>query len=194
MQRVIMANNQILLVTFLFLRKWVFSPKTSFGLSVQKPLRMHEHTIWRRLRVMYARYRHAYARLLCRLMTCSASTCLSVCLSVCLFIRQVLVASGFQADHHLQRSAWLGKLPNAPGPRGAALQQALLTCITNTASSGDMTGQGRETGQGQEAGQGPGPGQGWQLASRPVIAFAVALLEKGNVRAAELADALSGIS
>ncbi|KAL3136619.1 hypothetical protein ABBQ38_005859 [Trebouxia sp. C0009 RCD-2024] len=104
---------------------------------------------------------------------------------------QVLVASGFQADHHLQRSAWLGKLPNAPGPRGAALQQALLTCITNTASSGDMTGQGRETGQGQEAGQGPGPGQGWQLASRPVIAFAVALLEKGNVRAAELADALS---
>lgn len=107
---------------------------------------------------------------------------------------QVLVAGTIQADHHMQRSAWLGKLPTAPGPQGAALQQALLTCITNAASSGHMTRQGNEAGQGHGAGQGQGPGQGWQLASRPVIAFAVALLEKGNVRLAELADALSGIS
>ena len=79
----------------------------------------------------------------------------------------------------MQTSAWLGKLTNAPGPRGAALQHALLTCIAHTANS-------------PTTGQGHGPGQGWQLVSRPVITFAVALLEKGNVKAAELADALSG--
>lgn len=83
------------------------------------------------------------------------------------------MANATQADQHMQASAWLGKLTDLPGLRGAALQQALLTCIANTGNS-------------------PAAGQGWRLISKPVIGFAVALLEKGNVKAAELADALSG--
>ena len=79
----------------------------------------------------------------------------------------------------MHTSAWLGTLTHVPGPRGTALQQALLTCIAHAASS-------------PTAGQGSGAGQGWRLVSRPIIAFAVALLEKGNVKASELADALSG--
>ena len=79
----------------------------------------------------------------------------------------------------MHTSAWLGKLTHVSGPRGAALQQALLTCIAHAASS-------------PTAGQGQGAGQGWRLVSRPIVAFAVALLEKGNVKGAELAEALSG--
>ena len=96
-----------------------------------------------------------------------------------------MVSNAFQADQHMHASAWLGKLTHVPGPRGTALQQALLTCIAHAASS-------PTTGQGSGAGQGHGAGQGWRLVSRPIIAFAVALLEKGNVKATELADALSG--
>ena len=86
---------------------------------------------------------------------------------------QALVTSAFQADQHMRYSAWLGKLEFVPGLQGAALQQALFSCIANTANC-------------------PTSGQGWRLLSRPLVGFAVALLEKGNVSAAELADALSG--
>ena len=98
---------------------------------------------------------------------------------------QALMSNAFQADQHMHTSAWLGKLTHVPGPRGTALQQALLTCIAHAANS-------PKTGQGGGAGQSCGAGQGWRLVCRPIIAFAVALLEKGNVKAAELADALSG--
>ena len=86
---------------------------------------------------------------------------------------QALVTTAFQADQHMRASAWLGNLASVPGPRGTDLHQALFTCIANTASS-------------------PTLGQCWRLLSRPVLGFAVALLEKGNVKAAELADALTG--
>ena len=100
---------------------------------------------------------------------------------------QALVSNAFLADQHMHTSAWLGKLTHVPGPRGTALQQSLLTCIAHAASS-------PTTGQGSGAGQGHWAVQRWRLVSRPIIAFAVALLEKGNVKAAELADALSGTS
>ena len=87
---------------------------------------------------------------------------------------QALVSSTFQADQQMQQNAWLASLPNVPGPRGADLEAALLTCITNTSNS-------------------PAAGQGWGLVSRPIISFAVTQLEKGTVKAAELADALLGI-
>ena len=86
---------------------------------------------------------------------------------------QGLVTSSFQADQQLHQSAWLASLPSVPGPRGADLETALLTCINNTASC-------------------PTTGQGWGLVSRPIITFAVAQLEKGNIKVGELADALSG--
>ena len=88
---------------------------------------------------------------------------------------QALVTTALQADQHMQASAWLGKLANVPGPLGADLHQALFTCIANTASS-------------------PTSGQGWRLLSRPILGFAVALLEKGNVKADELGVALSGFA
>ena len=83
------------------------------------------------------------------------------------------MSSTFQADQQMQQNAWLASLPNVPGPRGADLEAALLTCITNTSNS-------------------PAAGQGWGLVSRPIISFAVTQLEKGTVKAAELADALLG--
>ena len=87
---------------------------------------------------------------------------------------QALVTSSFQADQQMQQSAWLVSLPTIPGPRGADLETALLTCIDNNTTC-------------------PTADQGWGLLSRPIISFAVAQLEKGIVKAGELADALSGV-
>ncbi|DBB12258.1 TPA: hypothetical protein ACH3X3_006361, partial [Trebouxia sp. C0006] len=86
---------------------------------------------------------------------------------------QALVTSSFQADQQMQPSAWLASLPTIPGPRGADLETALLTCISNNTTC-------------------PTVDQGWGLLPRPIISFAVAQLEKGSVKAGELADALSG--
>lgn len=87
---------------------------------------------------------------------------------------QALVTSSFQADQQMQQSAWLASLPTIPGLRGADLETALLTCVSNNTTC-------------------PTAEQGWGLLSRPIISFAVAQLEKGCVKAGELADALSGI-
>ncbi|DBA84856.1 TPA: hypothetical protein ACH3X1_005879 [Trebouxia sp. C0004] len=86
---------------------------------------------------------------------------------------QALVTSSFQADQQVQQSAWLASLPTIPGARAADLEKALLTCISNNTTC-------------------PAAEQGWGLLSRPIIRFAVGLLEKGSVKAGELADALSG--
>ena len=91
-----------------------------------------------------------------------------------LMLLQAVMTNAFQADQQLQRSAWLASLPGVPGPRGSDLETAMLACVSNTCS-------------------GAAPGQGWGLVSRPMINFAVAQLEKGVIKAAELADALSGI-
>lgn len=84
------------------------------------------------------------------------------------------MTSSFQADQQMQQSAWLASLPTIPGPRGADLETALLTCISNNTTC-------------------PMADQGWGLLPRPIISFAVAQLEKGSVKAGELADALSGV-
>lgn len=47
------------------------------------------------------------------------------------------------------------------------MQQALMQCIANISAC---------------------PGSGWEAVAKPLTTFAVALLEKGNVKAAELAD------
>ncbi|KAA6422807.1 MAG: hypothetical protein FRX49_07342 [Trebouxia sp. A1-2] len=86
---------------------------------------------------------------------------------------QALMTSSFQADQQMQQSAWLASLPTISGPRGADLETALLTCVSNSTTC-------------------PVAEQGWGLLPRPMISFAVAQLEKGSVKAGELADALSG--
>ena len=75
--------------------------------------------------------------------------------------------AAFQADQQRQNSAWLASLPLLPGPNGFTMQQVLLTCIANISAC---------------------PGSGWEAVAKPMITFAVALLEKGTVKAAELAD------
>lgn len=80
---------------------------------------------------------------------------------------QGLVAAAYQADQQRHSSVWLASLPALPGPDGQSIQQSLLQCIGNISAC---------------------PGSGWEATAKPMTAFAVALLEKGAVKAAELAD------
>lgn len=86
---------------------------------------------------------------------------------------QGMVLSAYEAEQQLRSSAWLASLPALPGPDGHILEQALITCVSNMAAC---------------------PKSGWTAAAKPLIGFAVALLEKGTVKAAELADLFDGKS
>ena len=80
---------------------------------------------------------------------------------------QGTVTAAFQADQQRRNSTWLVSLPALPGPQGHSMQQALMQCIANISACA---------------------GSGWEAVAKPLTTFAVALLEKGNVKAAELAD------
>lgn len=84
---------------------------------------------------------------------------------------QGMVTAAFQADQQRQNSVWLASLPTLPGPDGHSIQQALLQCIGNILAC---------------------PGSGWEGSAKPMIVFAVGLLEKGSVKAAELAELFEG--
>ena len=82
-----------------------------------------------------------------------------------------MVVATFQADQQRRNSTWLASLPGLPGPEGLSMQQAVMQCVANVSAC---------------------PGSGWEAIAKPMITFAVALLEKANVKAAELADLFDG--